>query len=275
MSLTQDYQLQLNNLLMGSGTSYLIAAADGLRGVAPTRAADTQVIGRSGVIVGLDLLDARTIELEVLIIGTSASDLETKVTALVTAAKPGVTHQLTYRAGGNVQRSTSVRVRQVSSPFEVSDQAGRMARVSLQLLAPDPRWFAAEQSLTTAVTASLGGRTYPLTYPRVYTAGAPLSVVNSGNADADWTATLTGPLNSASILLVETGQMLTYNGAIPSGSSVVLSPQSRTVTLNGVSAFQNLDVTSEWFQLAPGTSTMRLLGSGTGTLTISWRSAWL
>ena len=275
MSLTQDYQLQLNGLTMGSGTSYLIAAADGLRGVAPTRVSDTQIIGRSGVVAGIDLLDARTVELEVLVMGTSASDLEAKLTALVTAAKPGVTHSLTYRAGGNVTRYTSVRVRQISAPFEVADQAGRMARVSLQLLAPDPRWFDAQQSLTTQVTASLGGRTYPRTYPLIYTAGAPLTVVNSGNSDADWTATLAGPLFSPAVLLVETGQMLEYTGTISAGSSVVLSPQTRTVTLNGVSAFQNLGVTSEWFQLSAGTSTIRLLGTGTGTLTISWRSAWL
>lgn len=171
-----------------------------------------------------------------------------------------------------------VRGRPRRCPIDWSNARFKIVRARPLFEASDPRLLSAATSSIVLGLEPGGGMTYPLTYPLSFGAGSDSdgSVLNAGNADADWTAVIHGPVTSPRLTLGSTGQYVAISGTVPEGSSLVIDSASRSVLLEG-SPRNWLSLTSRWWSLAPGANTVRFRAvAGSGSCTFSWKDAsWL
>lgn len=105
------------------------------------------------------------------------------------------------------------------------------------------------------------------------TVGQSGALVNVGNADADLAAVLTGPLTNPRITVTGQGYW-EYVGTIAAGQTVGVDFANRLVrdTANGV--LLRRSARGSWPQVAPGTSTATITGTGSGNVDLRWRSSW-
>lgn len=89
VTLITDATVELNTLVLGTGTAYVIdePGISGL-GVPPTKTADTPLDGQDGSSGAPDFLDVRTLTIPLIINGTDAGDAFTLLAALNTAWAP-------------------------------------------------------------------------------------------------------------------------------------------------------------------------------------------
>src|SRR5690349_19563639 len=88
MTITQDYQMEFNTLLLGAETPYDIVALLGA-GIPPIRAIDIARPDDHGSFpTRRELMQSRTLNIEIDVIGTEITDLYTKVNALKAAFAP-------------------------------------------------------------------------------------------------------------------------------------------------------------------------------------------
>lgn len=101
------------------------------------------------------------------------------------------------------------------------------------------------------------GRTYDLSYPRIYPGSVTSAAIihNAGDQPAQWTARIYGPVTGPRIRNETLGLEVSFPTlTIPAGSYVDLSSEDRTVLADGVtSRYSTLDfLNSTWWLLAPG-----------------------
>ena len=102
------------------------------------------------------------------------------------------------------------------------------------------------------------------------TAGTAMQ--NIGNANAFPVVSLVGPLTSPG--LTWPGGSWVYNETIPSGTTITVEMDRRRVR-NLANAVHSRNVVSgKWLGLPPGTTTVKRTGTGSGSITAKWRSAW-
>jgi hypothetical protein len=105
-----------------------------------------------------------------------------------------------------------------------------------------------------------------------------LSVTNNaGTADAYPLVSIAGSVINPSISDPVTGRMVSYNGQISTGQTLVIdmSPFTRSVTVNGVDRSAALS-SAQWVTVPPGaTRSLQYGGSGIGQATVTMRSAYL
>jgi hypothetical protein len=155
---------------------------------------------------------------------------------------------------------------------------------SMLFTAPDPRRYSTTllQPSTGLALPGTGGLVFPLTFPLTFGSGASggeLSIVNDGTT-AVWPYwVITGPITGASITNVGTGETLTFSTAfsIPSGGvTLTIDTDSKAVTMQGVN-YRSALTTAQWFQLQPGTTTVRFSGTAVpdpaALLTCQYRKA--
>lgn len=152
----------------------------------------------------------------------------------------------------------------------------------------DPIIFGATLKLATTgasnPTQTTGSAAYSFTYPVVY--GATLY---SGSADATNAGDLpvypvsiqvTGPVNTPKITNQKTGEYITVNVNLTSGTDVLLLQYGKdklSVTLNGVSVVNKVTSDSTYFKIKPGTNTILLSGTSVSTgavAIVSFYDAW-
>lgn len=118
-------------------------------------------------------------------------------------------------------------------------------------------------------------------------------VTNLGNADAPFTATITGPMNTFALLNLTTGKRITVNYNLLALDAVVLDLTGTYPTVTEVDFSGNIygsvdPLLSDWtLALAPGVNVFQLLEAVPGTyagsptsnsssgLQLQWRDAWL
>lgn len=106
-------------------------------------------------------------------------------------------------------------------------------------------------------------------------AGVPLR--NIGGADAALSMTLTGPLTNPGITW--SGGAWSYGGTLAAGKRLFVDLERRTVrdpdtTTHSRDKLLGLGAGS-WPTLIPGTTTFWRTGTGSGSISMSWRSSWL
>ncbi len=151
---------------------------------------------------------------------------------------------------------------------------------NILLVAPDPRRYATVlQSATVQAAVTVHGITPPLTPPITMPANgkpAVIAATNGGNFETRPVIQVNGPIQNPSLTLVDTGQVVAFTGLLlASGQQLLVDFDKRQATLNG--ALVPADISSAWWVLAPGTSTIRLGGiasSGSG-MTAQWRDAYI
>lgn len=276
-----DWTATLRGVTVGAGTAYRWASMPtGLLGYSELRVGDVPIPRADGVFAGDDRLGGRTIVFDVHILGTSRTSAETAAAALAGAWSPSrVDVELGVRLSGTpAEYSLFGRPRGCDIAIDRKMLAG-VLRARCTFLATDPRRFGALVNATLALPSGTSGLPFPAAAPFVWGAGSGgnVSVNQAGTVDTDWTATISGPITTPRIEHVELGRSLAVNLSLAAGETLVLDSRSKSILLNGTaSRYSSLTSGSRWFQLPPGTSTVRLTGAGgSGSAQFSYRPAYL
>lgn len=182
---------------------------------------------------------------------------------------------------------TMLRRSQFTSPLGLG--AGP-APVVVQWIAPTGVLEAATLSTGWAFAAedsAPAGRTYPLTFPRVYPAADPdgiLIVTNNGDMPAAALIRLHGPATDPTITNLTLDRAMVFDGlTIAAGHYVELDTRAHTILYDSDPADSRYDdlvaADSAWFDLAPGDNELRYTpATYTTALTqfeIDWRDTYL
>jgi hypothetical protein len=152
---------------------------------------------------------------------------------------------------------------------------------SVQFTAPDPLRHSVDvHTETTILPQPAVGEEFPLGFPLQFgdPVGGTLGLLNAGTAIAWPVWTVTGPCNRPVIRNNSTGQWLGFNLRLVEGDRLVVDVAARTVRLGGASRRAAMQRYSTWFGLAPGSTSIDFDAQDTtetGTLTVSWRDAWI
>lgn len=282
MAVAADYQAEYAGLLMGPGTSYELDDFGGLDDLPEFRTSDTARPSDHGLFAGTDFAAGRTVDLTVKVEAASAAAFRSALDSLmgVTDVQPAEL-PLTFRLPGMAaNRRINVRPRRrVAMP--VNGLYGKITKVAVQFFATDPRVYADDETVLTVGAATAGGgRTYNRTYPLTYAAGGSggsVAAVNAGTFPTRPVLKITGPATNPRIENVEANAFLTFNLTLAAGEFLVVDLAARTVLLGGTaSRYSTLAVGSSWWELQPGTNTIRFsTADSQGTLEVRYRSAWL
>lgn len=283
MTLTEDFQLELRDLVIGSNTAYGIVRDQCVNwwDLANIRPSDIQLPGRNGVLAGDDLYGGLTFSWTVDIIPTDSIDLASAIDALKAAFARSDADLPMYGQMLGQTRLRWVRPRRcVVDPRNVTFD---WAAAQIQVMVVDPFSYSAdEDSASTTLSVTDEGLVFPVTFPVEFgpvSGGAGMfNAHNDGNAPAPWTATLTGPLEDPVIENQTLGISFGMTGEVEAGDTLYLDSKARTILLNGTTNRSSMRAAGvRWFDLAPGDNSIRFTAGGEppyGDLTMTWRSAW-
>lgn len=215
----------------------------------------------------------RAVTLGLRISGTTCDDGETmqdKLDELLPFLAPRRRPVLTWSIPGATGDARSIVVRGDSAPIVVS-QPKHIAVVA-SFVAADGEITSGDLLSTTLLAGTTGaeaGRTYPLTYPRTYSASAPIGskiVNNPGNERAHWKALIYGGCTNPEIRVNGIDVKFNAGGGLvlTAPSYVEIDTKARTILLNSDPANPRYNLTnfpSWWWDdllLKPGDNTMRL-----------------
>jgi hypothetical protein len=148
--------------------------------------------------------------------------------------------------------------------------------------AADPYWTeGVEQSLTVRL-GDTSATWFPF-LPLVLGSSnvfADVVITNEGDVDAWPVVTVAGPGDELTMTNKTTGKVTHLTGHIGGGSAVVIDtrPGSKTVTVDGASAFHRLTPASSLWPLIPGPNRVSIgFGNATEATTVrfAWRRGWL
>jgi hypothetical protein len=273
--------LTLAGVSFGAGQTWRLSALTGIDELPNQRTQDLPRAHDDGDYPGEDFSAARVVQATLLCRGPQQADL----TAIRHASRPTqFADQALVIAGypGYPDLRIVGRWRNRAIPADQGLQSGALARAVLQFYAPDPRLYAAVESvLTTGPGASTsGGLAPPLTPPLTPSGsatGGQLQATNVGNTTTRPLLRVNGPVPGFDLLQLTTGRALRYRQAIAAGDFVVIDTDARSVLLNGVASRRSA-LSGAWWDLPPGTSDIRYLPTGLAegsSFELRWRSAWL
>ena len=292
MAVTADWQVSYNDLLLGSGTPYRVVwPIEGLADHPDVVVSDQPKLRSDGLTPGDDFLDGRTIVLRVEVTGSDDAAFAEAVSAFKRAFRAGsgvVEQPLTFQApgvaDGGVRRLVG-RPRKLATPVDRQWQL-RLPVFAVQFDASDPRIYDdTESSVGTDLAAATTGHAWPQGWPMDWGGASTSGIVtatNAGTYSTPWTATIAGPVTNPTVENVDTGQTLAFtaNGGLSLGvgETLVIDSATRTALLGGTaSRYDRLTSPVSWWDLPPGVTQLRFGGSTSGTpsMTVTWRSAWI
>src|SRR5215207_3613309 len=122
MAITDDWQLEFQDLLMGTGTDFGIDTIAGLADYPDVQVSDHARLLRHGLLPGNDFLGGRTFTVNVQVRGGSYSGLSTLMNDLKTACRPGEPEQeLSLRMPGIANGEVAylwARTRRLAAPVD-------------------------------------------------------------------------------------------------------------------------------------------------------------
>lgn len=290
-STLDDWQVSYGGLTIGAGTPYrLVPPLDGLQDYPDVRTGDQPRLRRHGLIAGADFLGGRSVTWQVRVTDRDPAAFAAAWSTLRAAWTPGasveapLSFQVPGVAGGGTRRIVG-RPRRLSMSVDQYHRLGTAAAV-IQFECSDPRIYDdAEQALSTGLAASVPGLSWPLSWDLSWgglSTSNTVTVTNAGTFDTPWSARIDGPVTNPSIENVDTGQILAFAAdgglTLGDGEFLIVDADTRTALLNGTaSRYNTLASPVSWWDLPPGDTALRFGGSTTGspTLTVTWRSAWI
>lgn len=100
-------------------------------------------------------------------------------------------------------------------------------------------------------------------------------VIVGGNRPTPPVFTITGPVENPRIINLTDGKSLNFTVSLGASDTLVVTPATRQVIMNGTINARYTLTTMDWFLLNPGTTDFSLGGaSGSGTLSVVFRDAW-
>lgn len=279
------YQLVYNGVHVGGedNAKLRLVSLDGVHDTPDVRTFDVDRARTNGQFAGVDLLGGRPITATVQIVADLDDPVWDDITYGFVAAFGGESAlqvQVPGFAGGRAVRA-DCRVRRSSIPVDVDRYQFGVPQMVVEWWATDPRWFDDEVSQITVPVFGTqnNGVEFDVEFDLVFGGVVPRGAAvanNLGNFPAPWSIAFDGPVTNPRIENTATGQRLQLIGTVPGGSTLTVSSLNRVVQLDGVSRYQFLAVASQWFDLPPGLTPLRITAeSGTGSATLTFRSAWI
>lgn len=187
----------------------------------------------------------------------ASEQLERQMTAILAGGETGVVamqHAGDVALWVNAHRSARVSIERFTP---------RKFKWRIPLLAPDSFRYGDDSTGSTpfATDPEGAGLVFDLFAPdgvldfgTIPTSDGTVTVVNEGSAPAYPVFTIDGPgpVGGFSIVDVGTSQRVTYLGALPSGSSLVIDARDASALLNGTADRSGELVATQWPVVAPG-----------------------
>jgi len=284
--ITSDYQIQFNNLLIGSGTPYDIVALLGT-GFPVIRAADIDRQGDHGAFVSRkELMGPRTINIEVDVCATDIDDLWDKVNTLKRAFAYGDrVRELTLRfeaAGWGAISSEPITafgfVRQLTMNLGEGINYNTQ-KCYIQFFCPDPRMYSATpMTIVVGPQSIIGGWTFPWTFPWTFSSveSGIIDAFNTGFVSTPIIVKFNGPSVNPTLMHGDTGRTMSYAIELPTVDDYLLvDGYAKAVLFNGTASRPDTRVQgSKWIELGPGSNVLQYSHAlGTGNAEVTWRSA--
>jgi hypothetical protein len=277
------YALAYRGLQVGGEIDALrLVSLEGVQSTPDVRSNDVDRARTHGQWAGVDLLGGRAVTATVQVVAALDDPVwaQLKTALTPTGVESPLLLQLPGFADGRIVQA-DVRVRRVSIPVDVERYQFGVPQAVVEWWATDPRFYDSE--LTELSVPVFGtqdnGAEFDIEFDLEFGGVVPRGVVtadNVGTFGAPWSVTFTGPVTNPRIENQLTGDTLEFTGTVPGGSSLTVGSLNRTVQLDGVSRYQWLDVRSQWFDLEPGSTQVRITAeSGTGQATLTFRSTWI
>jgi hypothetical protein len=206
----------------------------------------------------------RNVDLPITVVGTSATDVETKIRRLakLTQDTSGPTVLTAIRTAGDLNLTVHYTG---GAELEYGGEAGGQtwAKLLLSFQAPNPYW----QSATTqsfSVTAGNTGRGLlpQLTKLRVSSSQALglINVTNNSDVPIYPTFEIVGPVEELEVTL--NGQGWKFTEPVATGNIFTVDHENATVTgIGGVNRYDILDTTPKFFAFPPGVSSVLVTGT--------------
>jgi len=277
------YQITYRGLTIGNDDRLRLVELAGVHDTPDVRTSDVDRARAHGQWAGIDLLTGRAITATMQVVADFDDQVWADMTTALTAAT-GAESALTVSLPGLAQGRTvqaDARVRRLSIPVDTERYQFGAPQASVEWWATDPRWYdTTEDSITVPVYGTQdNGMTFDVTFDLEFGGVTPRGAAvahNDGNFPAPWQVIFDGPVTNPRIQNTATGQQLEFTGTVPGGSQLVVDSLNRVVQLDGASRYQWLGTQSQWFDLAPGTTPLRIVAeSGTGAATLTYRSTWI
>jgi len=213
---------------------------------------------------------------------------QTLLDQILPQMRPNLANQLMWQLAGDGSPGDirSARVRGVDAPVVVNGP--KYLTIVLSFVSTGTPYLFGDSECEVLIPTDAPadtGRTYDLTFDRVYSSISPpntFQITNVGNAPTDWYFTLNGPavdpivsINGVDIRFDENGGLV-----LPSGAPLEMITETRSVRVSGVSVFDRVNF-EDWswsdVLLQPGVNTISLSGTGfdVDTLfTFCWAPYW-
>ena len=244
-----------------------------------------------GIIDRTQFFGGRTITAKISGAPGGTMDLDRIADQFAPYLDPSARPELHFTTIGNaVERIFTLRASAWSAPMDPPSRRDLQAT----WIAADPIARSAAQQLATAWTGVPGtGRTYPLSFNRVYPAGsgAPINAVLTSNGEVPFRPTLRiyGPITGPTVsFYTQSGQaffvVFLASARIDAGNFVLVDTANHTAYLNGLSSqpwLGQLDWTQmAWpvLPVAPDSTTMSISGqstTGISQVQATWRDRYL
>ena len=150
--------------------------------------------------------------------------------------------------------SRQVWVQRLASPQVTIGEDRRSAIWTLDLVAAGYRRLAVQQSSLLLSPGQSG------------------TMVNEGGMDAALSAVIKGPLTGLKVMFGS--QQWEYIDPIASGQEIGIDFSGRYVRNSSDGLVLRYPARGAWPQLAPGSTSVQVLGSGGGSVELRWRSSW-
>lgn len=305
--ITTDYQYEYHDILLGADTDYDVEQITGFKGYPSVRTSTEDAFGIHGGIPGRHYLPSRLFTIEFNIKGTTDVNFATMEDDLVRALAPRTIPRIlpntspadaivsgeipfVYQHPGSGDRKKFLTCRPVDLDIAVTRRYALLyPHVVARMEATDPRHYDLVTNIATATLPTPGGGLdFPLVFPLDFGVGSSnvATIENAGNADAHWTAIITGPVTNPRIESVSSlddskVHYIRFNGlSLIEGEALELGSRYRTAVLNGQSRRAFIEPGSLWFTIppAPDELTIRYLSDDptptSSSVTFHWNNAY-
>lgn len=235
--------------------------------------------GTDGGFIDAEFERGRDIALEGIVYG----DVETIETYLDDLKENYAPRQspvaLVYKMPGVDERTIFVKPR--GARYDV-DTARRIGSTPIQfmLYAEDPRQYTNVLNSTAIAFGGLATTGFGFNFGFNLSFGAVVPVGGTyvtvgGNRPTPPTFTISGPVTNPRIINITDSKSLDFTISLGALDSMVVDTATRSVVVNGYENRRDALTTLDWFFLNPGDTFIQFGGgTGSGSLTVSYRNAW-
>jgi hypothetical protein len=288
-----DWQCWVNGLAIGAGTPYGSITYDGLFGEPASRMANAPKALASGEFKGYSLRGGRDLS----ITGDAISDGTSLVHALMelgsaTPTEGNVEYPFYIQLPGFPLLSSMLQAVDRVIPLDIAASLG-LANIAVLFHSTDSVLYGAPSySATVGMDNSVGGATFPWTFPLTFGAGGAwggINAANAGNVPMWPILIVTGPCIDPAIEngSIPGGPALAFNGTLNPGDQLIINtmPGVHSVVLitadttAGAPRRNWVIPGSQWFPINPGDNEIQFTsgdpGHVDGTLTVQWADAYI